>query len=359
MPRASALQVLAAVVCAASCSSADEDGGGSTAGVPVAGTFAGRSGMPEAGGSPPAGGMSGVGGAPVTGDAGGGGTPSAIAGGDATGGAEVGGGGGAAGEAGAAGESGSGGAESVGAGAGGSDIAQLEPFSFFVTSMEAIIRLSGNDEGFGGDLRYGEETGLAGADKICSEIADSSMPGASAKVWRAFLSTAAGGPDGGPVHAIDRVGEGPWYDRLGRLVAMTRDDLLYDRPQGADPAIINDLPNELGVPNHAPDGVTEVDNHHTMTGSGEDGRLHADGVIATCQDWTSSEGAAGRPRMGFSWPRPGSLGGRGGSNWISGYSMPGCAPDINIVQTGPPPPGTMGVGSGGGYGGFYCFALSP
>ena len=44
------------------------------------------------------------------------------------------------------------------------------------------------------------------------------MSGAGAKSWRAFLSTIRGGPDG-PVHAIDRVGNGPWYDRLGRLVA--------------------------------------------------------------------------------------------------------------------------------------------
>ena len=79
------------------------------------------------------------------------------------------------------------------------------------------------------------------------------MPGSGAKDWRAFLSVTKG-PAGTPIHAIDRIGNGPWYDRRGRLLAMTKADLLYDRPMGADPAIGNDFPNEDGVPNHAPDG---------------------------------------------------------------------------------------------------------
>src|SRR5690606_34300417 len=142
-------------------------------------------------------------------------------------------------------------------------LGDLEPFSFFVTSYAAIARLSGSPDGFGGDLRYGQATGLEGADKICTEIAETSMPGSGAKQWRAFLSV-VNGPDGQGVDAIDRVGQGPWYDRLGRLVGMTTADLANERPSGADPEIINDLPNEDGVPNHAPDGQT-IDNHHVLT----------------------------------------------------------------------------------------------
>jgi len=112
--------------------------------------------------------------------------------------------------------------------------------------------------------------------------------------------------------------------------------------------------------------MMEHDNHHVLTGSGTDGRLYANDPAVTCQDWTSAEGT-GRPRAGFAWPRGGGgtmgFGGGGGggsaSHWISGVTPPGCAPDINIVQTGPPPPGSVGVGSGGGYGAFYCFALAP
>src|SRR5687768_12606822 len=116
----------------------------------------------------------------------------------------------------------------------------LEPFSFFVTSYRAIQELSGSQDGFGGDLRFGERgpgAGLRGADKICAQIADMSMPGASAKGWRAFLSATDDGA-GQQVHAIDRVGPGPWYDRLGRVVAMSPGDLANERPDNADPAIV-------------------------------------------------------------------------------------------------------------------------
>ena len=54
--------------------------------------------------------------------------------------------------------------------------------------------LSGNRNGFGGDLRHGETgegAGLRGADKICTEIAEIGMKGASKKAWRAFLSATA------------------------------------------------------------------------------------------------------------------------------------------------------------------------
>ncbi len=245
-------------------------------------------------------------------------------------------------------------------------------FSFFVTSYRAIARLSGGAQGFGGDLRFGETgpgAGLRGADKLCATIAESAMPGAGAKPWRAFRS--ASGADGGqPVHAIDRIGAGPWYDRLGRVVALTKDDLLHDRPSSADPAIVNDLPNEEGVPNRTPDpGAGPADNHHMLTGTNGRGQLF--GANATCLDWTSARGdlaTEGRPRVGLSFPRGGPAGGAGGNpggssavSWIDALIESGCAPGVVLVPTppGPPPPGTVSVGSGGGYGGFYCFSLVP
>ena len=163
--------------------------------------------------------------------------------------------------------------------AGGTGGETLAPFSFFVTSRAALQALSGSVYGFGGDLRYGETgpgAGLRGADRICAEIADRSMPGASTKQWRAFLS-AAEGDDGQPVHAIDRIGNGPWYDRIGRLVAPTRADLLHTRPQNGDPDIANDLPNENGVPNSEVDPGADTAgerNHHILTGSLPDGTLY-------------------------------------------------------------------------------------
>ena len=280
---------------------------------------------------------------------------------------------------------------------------KLPHFSFFVTSLKSLQELSGNPLGFGGDLRYGETgpgAGLRGADKICEEIAEMSMPGSSVKEWRAFLSVSAD-KNGQQVDAIDRIGEGPWYDRLGRLVASTKADLLHDRPQNGHIALQNDLPNEWGVPNHQPDPTLPPvkDNHHTLTGSTENGTLYPprcpagdymkcvneciesggehmtyecplcdleelcrmgclgpegdvecdDPMSSTCQDWTTSDGSPsnGRPRIGFSWPR---VGRDFGQNWISMFNAPGCAP----VGSGSP-----AVGQPGSYGGFYCFALNP
>ncbi len=319
------------------------------------------------------------------------------------------------------------------------------PFSFFVTSLRAMRELSGSQDGFGGDLRYGETgdgAGLRGADKICTTIAEASMQGSSAKVWRAFLSTVAGGVDGGPVHAVDRIGDGPWYDRLGRLVGMSKADLVQARPAMADARIRNDLPNEDGVPNHDPDGTGSVDNHDVLTGSDEQGRLYRADRRVTCDDWTKSQGDANdAPRVGHSWPRtgfdftgnavgegglaaPGLFfdggglpfggvpfgdggfpfggfpfgdggspfggprgrdgsvgrafpfgdggfpsdgggspfgGGGGGSfdNWMSALDEAGCAPGVSIVEMGAPIESNPTVGSGGGYGAIYCFALSP
>jgi hypothetical protein len=317
-------------------SSAEPDssqgGSGSTGATPAAGgntaASSGTGGSPSGtGGSP-----SGTGGSP-SGVAGGG---SGSNGGSASGGPSA----GAAGSAPLAGASSTGGAGSGGSGA-------LEPFSFFVTSLEAMHRLSGSADGFGGDLRYGQADGLAGADKICSDIAESSMPGSSAKQWRAFLSTTK-------VDAADRIGSGPWYDRIGRLVAMNLSDLLQDRPN-ADAAIKNDLPNETGTPNHRPDpSQPEADNHHVLTGSSPQGKLYSQ--TATCLDWTSNlkdNQATGRPRVGFSWPA------QGRSNWISGQDEGGCGAGVAIVEMGGSNPNNPIVGSGGGYGAIYCFALTP
>lgn len=241
----------------------------------------------------------------------------------------------------------------------------LEHFSFFVTSFAAMQRLSRDDKGFGGDLRFGKGDGLSGADEICRQIAEISMPGASSKGWRAFLSITKDA-QGQPVHAIDRIGDGPWYDRLGRLVAQNKANLAQTRPLGADPAIIDDLPNEDGVPNHTPDpNGPQLDNHDVLTGTGPTGQLYMSDWKYTCHDWTSAVGADGTPRVGHSWPRMmASTGGSpraptGMDNWMSSLNEAGCAPGASLVEMGPPNPDVPTVGSGGGYGGIYCFALEP
>jgi hypothetical protein len=238
-------------------------------------------------------------------------------------------------------------------------------FSFFVTSYAGLQRLSGNTMGFGGDLRFGETgpgAGLRGADKICATLAEASVTGSGAKTWHAFLSAADDGA-GHQVDAIDRIGNGPWYDRLGRLLTPTLADIMSTRPANGDAAIKDDFPNEDGVPNHNPDGTGKVDNHDMLTGSNTAGRLQA--ATATCLDWTAAAGdkaAEGQPRVGHSWPRfsgggPGPGGGM--DDWRSALTESGCAPGVNLIETGPPNPNANTVGSGGGYGGFYCFAVTP
>jgi len=260
---------------------------------------------------------------------------------------------GRSGSGGAAGQSGSGGASggahtgAVDGGGGDSgsvaDAAGLPLFSFFVTSLVAMRAVSGSENGFGGDLRFGETgpgAGLRGADKICAAVAERSMPGSRVKQWRAFVSTST-------EDAIDRVGNGPWHDRQGRLVARAKADLPYTRPRNAHSMIANDLPNEDGVPNHAPDGIT-VDNHDMLTGSNRQGRLF--GPDANCKDWTSLTGRP--PRVGHSWPRSDMPG------WIDAHAAGGCAAGVNLSSV-PPPPSNLTVGAAGGYGGLYCFALVP
>lgn len=351
----------------------DVDAGEQSAGGAAGGSAGGGHSGGAAGGSP-GGGGSATGGAETGGTPAGGGTGGEAIGGTASPGGE-------GGEPAPGGEPANGGAGGAGGtggegGAGGEAPPPLEPFSFFVTSLRAMQVLSGSPAGFGGDLRYGEEgpgAGLRGADKICAEIAEHSMPGAGRKPWRAFLSATDDG-NGMVVNAIDRIGEGPWYDRLGRLLAADKASIMSERPIGADPAIVNDFPNEDGVPNHRPDPTQpEVDNHDTLTGTNENGQLY--GPMATCLDWTANSGnqaVEGYPRVGHSWPRFGGGGGGGGgrppgpgggdgsmAHWMSSLDESGCAPGVNLIEMGPPMRNSNTVGSGGGYGGIYCFALVP
>jgi hypothetical protein len=136
---------------------------------------------------------------------------------------------------------------------------------------------------------------------------------------------------------------------------MNTDALANERPAGADPIIADDLPNEEGVPNSRPDpNQPEVDNHHVLTGSDGEGRLYMGNVNGTCANWSSTEATAdGRPRVGFSWSIQSRV------HWISGQDEGGCGAGYDIDGGGGSDPSNPIVGSGGGYGGIYCFALMP
>lgn len=335
------------------------------------------------------GGATNVGGSATGGRATGGATN--VGGGNATGGSAT--GGRAAGGATAAGGSAAGGATATGGvtATGGSTSTSTCPsiasqtctvgesncFSFFVASrarmFAAAQAFNGSTKGWGGDFRYGTADGLTGADKLCTEIAKQSLS-TNCRTWKAFLSTSS-------VNAISRVGSGPWYDRLNRLIASDLTQLVATRPGGiTNSTILNNLPNEDGTPHHAEEvGCTDVntcaDNHDVLTGSDTDGKVctsttcSGGGMIGfpggggttvtdyTCQGWTLGTSIAGiAPRVGHTWPTGGGIGG-GQDDWISQLTENGCAPGMNLnINSIPNPTGLGTVGDGGGYGAIYCLA---
>ena len=351
MPR-SRLRCLAlgsVLLFANACSTSDGDGpgggagGGSASGGNSGGGTGGRGGNSPGSGGAAGASNPGTGGAvPGTGGRGGAGGGSAGAGGSVGAGGATGGSGGGGGRGGAVG---SGGARGMDAGTpaemgGNSPGMKGDPkFSFFYTSLAAMRRLSKSQNGFGGDLRFGMPTGLEGADKICQTIAGEL--GYDHKTWRAFLSVVRG-PAGTPVNAIDRVGNGPWYDLLGRLIAMDKAGLIRGNRPAGDPQAVNDLPDESGL------GTRRLgDTHDVITGSNAMGMLASTNPNDTCMDWTSAT-TRGRIQMGHSWPAG------SGMHWIRAHLEPTCVAGVNLVQNGPG--NGSSIGAGGGWGGYYCFA---
>jgi hypothetical protein len=246
------------------------------------------------------------------------------------------------------------GAGTTGGTGAGCDAADITPsgaadnFSFFVTSWHHIQLLSGSNDGFGGDLRYkGAATGLEGADAICQEIA--CRVGFGHRTWKAFLSTST-------EDASDRIGEGPWYDYSGTLVANDLNGLFSGENRQPGGCCDEGTFDELGIRHDGSTDVnndgTEDDDHDTMTATNDDGTYAG----FSCDDWTSVTAApsgGGRDSgivMGHSWPA------QSGQSWVSSHGGHACAAGTNFIQNGPGDSDT--VGGGGGYGGFYCFALA-
>ncbi|MFC1643262.1 hypothetical protein ACFL5O_11355, partial [Myxococcota bacterium] len=167
--------------------------------------------------------------------------------------------------------------------------------------------------------------------------------------------------------AIDRIGEGPWYDFNGDKVWNSRSEMTADRPPTSY-VHRDDLPNEDGIPNHDYDldgTITDDDNHDVLTGSGKDGRKVPEDTLAQrCNDWISTtvsvgfpapfeRGGGGKgPWCGHSWPREGS-----GLHWIHSIREGGCGACVAMEELAGPT--AECVGAGGGYGAIYCFATTP
>ena len=196
------------------------------------------------------------------------------------------------------------------------------PFSFFVTSSGL---------GKGADLG-----GLAGADAHCQKLATAA--GGGAKTWHAYLSTQA--HDGQPaVNARDRIGQGPWYNTRGAVVAR---DLAHLHGDTLDMARLgNNLTKATAFTekNEAIKGAGDQPNEHDiLTGSLPDGRAYTDSADHTCKNFTSSA-ADGSAQVGH-FDRTGG----GNTSWNSTHASRGCG-QSNLVATG-------------GAGLFYCFAIN-
>lgn len=200
--------------------------------------------------------------------------------------------------------------------------AQGADTSFFVTS---------NGIGNGGNLG-----GLAGADNHCQTLAQAA--GAGAKTWRAYLSTQAA--DGKPaVNAKDRIGNGPWKNAKGTVVAKDVADL-----HSANNAL--NKQNSLSEKGEVINGRGDTPNRHdVLTGSQADGTAFAGTDDRTCKNWTSStQGAAmvGHiDRIGLNEEPP-------AKSWNT--SHPSRGPDGGCSQND--------LKSTGGDGLLYCFAAN-
>lgn len=186
------------------------------------------------------------------------------------------------------------------------------PMGFFVTSVGM---------GNGADLG-----GLEGADVHCKKLA--SAVGAGDRDWRAYLST--GEPKKRGVFARARIGNGPWYNAAGILIATNPTDLhLYNRTITIETAL-----DESG--NRIKGRGDKPNEHDMLTGSQDDGTPYfPDGKDHTCSNWTSSgEGSA---QVGHHDRHGG-----GNPSWSSAHASRGCSQQA-LVKTG-------------GAGKFYCFA---
>jgi hypothetical protein len=122
--------------------------------------------------------------------------------------------------------------------------------------------------------------GLSGADARCKALAES--VGAGDRSWRAYLSVEKDpANDGGPTHARDRIGEGPWYNAKGVLLAADLDAL---HALTGDAELFLDEKGEKI--NGQWEGSPTPNEHDILTGSDAQGRVVPG---KTCADWTSAD----------------------------------------------------------------------
>lgn len=194
--------------------------------------------------------------------------------------------------------------------------AQQTAMSFFVTSV-------GN--GNGADLG-----GLAGADAHCKALAKAA--GSLKTGWHAYLSTTEPAGAAG-VNARDRIGQGPWKNAKGVVIAANLEELHSSS---------NNINKQTALTER---GETvsgrgdPVNMHDILTGSDPQGLYSTAGGDTTCGNWTKSgEGSA----IVGHHDRTGLQNTRHMNSWNSSHGSRGCSQDA--------------LKSTGGAGLLYCFA---
>jgi hypothetical protein len=201
--------------------------------------------------------------------------------------------------------------------------AMTGPMSFFITSI-----------GVGNGANLG---GLEGADEHCQNLADDA--GAGDKTWRAYLSTTGRYDRNNPennaasVHARDRIGQGPWFNAKGELIARDVAHLHSNNNINKQTAL-----NEKGeIVNGRGDKPNQ---HDILTGSRPDGTAFSPHVNFTCKNWWSNdEGAAA---VGHH-DRTGPMEDNWAKSWNFSHFSRGCS--------------QKALESSGGAGLLYCFAI--
>ncbi len=227
------------------------------------------------------------------------------------------------------------------------------PMTFFVTS-EPI--------GDGGNLG-----GLAGADAHCQILA--TRVGAGGFTWRAYLSTQTR-PGKPAINARDHIGEGPWHNFDGVMIASSLAHLHGDTLELA--RMGNNLHKQTGITEKGAivpglyDYLDPRDNdweyvkttpysnrHEVLTGTQPGGTAYPPEFDYTCNNWTSNrdpnpELAQGplvagpnRPNAQIGFP---DREGGGNGSWNSSHGTRGCSQEAL--------PRTHGIGQ------FYCFAVT-
>jgi len=193
--------------------------------------------------------------------------------------------------------------------------------------------------------------GLEGADRICQNAA--AAVGAGNRTWHAYVSQEQRGTTP-RVNARGRIGDGPWYNAKGQLIASNVADLHGDQQRDRNNVQRSSALDEKGA--EVPGGGVQgkQNEHDVMTGSDPQGRAFTDGLDHTCNNWTSdamtlpvpmAQQAQGVPpecaraMLGHMDPTNG-----GNISWNAAHMSQGCT--------------KQSLNNTGGAGRIYCFAIN-